>query len=140
MLKSTVFSAIALILFASVAVSGEMPKKSEKMSMEGMTTFEGTIVCSSCDLKATEGARSNCKEFGHTDALKTADGKYINFLPNKFSKELHAGAMYEGKKLKLSGNYFAAANLLDVQSIEVDGLKMTWCDKHEKMDGCMSGM
>jgi hypothetical protein len=73
---------------------------------------------------------------GHTHALKTTDGKYINFLPNEYSADLLKGEKYSKKKLAVHGIYYANANQLDVESFTVDGKKMGWCNHCSAMDGC----
>ncbi|MDH4157495.1 MAG: hypothetical protein OEW00_09510 [candidate division Zixibacteria bacterium] len=101
--------------------------------------FEGTLVCQACDLKNAEGARAECKTYGHTHALKTSDGHLINFLPNKYAADLMAGEKYHNQKVKVHGVYFANANQLDVETFEVDGKKMGWCEHCSAMDVCMAG-
>ncbi len=99
-------------------------------------TFDGTLVCLGCDLKKAEGARAACSAFGHTHALKTADGQYISLLENKFSKDLIAGEQYHNKPIQIHGIYYANANQLDVESFTVDKVQKGWCDGCKKMDHC----
>jgi len=101
-------------------------------------TMEGTLVCLGCTLKKTEGARAACTEFGHTHTLKTADGKFVNFLENKYADDLLKGEKYHNKEIKVSGIYHASANVFDVESFTVEGKKKTWCNHCKAMDGCMS--
>ena len=101
--------------------------------------FEGTLVCQACDLKKAENARAECKTYGHTHALKTSDGRHINFLPNKYAADLMGGKKWHNEKVKVHGVYFANANQLDVETYEVKDKKMGWCDHCSAMDGCMVG-
>ncbi|MDF1544445.1 MAG: hypothetical protein P1R58_05015 [bacterium] len=135
MFKKTVFMVAALMLL----VASVMAAPQQKQAKGEMTTFEGTMVCMSCDLKKAEGARSDCKAFGHSHALKTKDGKYINLLANQYSADLIKGEKYHDKPVKMSGMYFANANQLDVESFEADGKKKSWCNQCSAMDGCMAG-
>lgn len=99
-------------------------------------SFEGKLVCLGCDLKKTEGARAVCSVYGHKHALKTKDGRYLNFLENDFSKDLINGKKYHDKKIEITGIYHQTANMLDVETFTVDGKKMGWCDHCKAMDQC----
>ncbi len=135
MFKKTVLIVAAIMLFVASAMAG--PKQNH--AKNDKVTFEGTMVCMSCDLKKADGARSDCKAFGHSHALKTKEGKYINLLANQYSADLLNGEKYHNKAVKLSGVYFANANQLDVESFEADGKKKSWCGSCKSMDGCMAG-
>ena len=100
------------------------------------TTLTGTLVCTGCDLKKAEGARAACGTYGHTHALKTADGHYVNFLGNDYSADLIKGEKYHNKKITVHGVQYASANLMDVDSYEVDDKKIGWCNHCKAMDGC----
>ncbi len=121
-----------LILSAGTLTAGtDQPVHKEKHA-----TFSGTLVCLGCDLKKTEGANAMCSAYGHTYALKTADGRYINFLENKFSEGLISGKKYRGKTIAVEGTFFADADMLDVETFTVDGKKMGWCNHCKSMDNC----
>lgn len=99
-------------------------------------TWKGELVCLGCSLKAI-GAKSACSEFGCSHTLKTADGRYVAFLQNNFSKALLAGKDMHNKPIEITGTFFANANVLDVQSYAVDGGKeISWCDHCKGMDAC----
>jgi hypothetical protein len=149
MLKKISFLAFALIMLSSLNIMAGNDNTKDKMNMKTnavksnamkseMVTVEGTLVCPSCELKKTEGADAACKIYGHRFALKTKDGRYINFLENKYSEDLIKGDKYHGQDIKVHGNYYANANLLEVKSFEVNGKNLTWCDHHEAMDACMA--
>jgi len=100
------------------------------------TVIEGKLVCMACELKAGEGARAACGEYGHEYGLKTAAGKYLGFLENRYSKDLMAGEKYLDKTIVVHGHHHLAANLIDVESFEIDGKKISWCGQCRAMDGC----
>ena len=133
MTRKTMLLPTVLLLALAVAVSAGEPKAEAKGKSVEM---EGTLVCLGCDLKMEQGARAACKDFGHRHALKTADGRLISFLENKYSADLIKGGDYTGKTIKVKGTYYADANVIDVESFEVGGKKMTWCDHCKAMDNC----
>ena len=99
-------------------------------------TLTGTLTCSNCSLKAN-GANAECSEHGCLTALKTADGRYVTLMQNKFSKNLLANREMKNKPMEISGTYFANANMFDVKSYSVDGGQtMSWCGHCKGMDGC----
>ncbi len=117
---------------AMAAIAGEKAEgKAEHM------TFEGQMVCLGCDLKKADGARAECTEFGHAHALKTTDGKYISFLPNKYSKDLLQSEKYDTKTISVHGIYHADANVLDVETFTAVGKERAWCSGCKSMDACM---
>ncbi len=140
MRKVTLILSLFVLLAISVPVSacGTEDAQQIKASKVENATFEGTLVCMGCDLKKAEGVRSACKTSGHTYAIKTADGSYINLLENEYSADLIQGGNYSNKSIKAQGNYFAKANMLDVKSFTVDGKAKSWCGHCSKMDGCMA--
>jgi hypothetical protein len=99
-------------------------------------TMTGTLACSTCALKA-EGANAACSEHGCTTALRTADGRFVTLMPNKYSENLLANRKLSSKPIEITGTYFANANMLDVQSYSIDGGQpMSWCDHCKSMDAC----
>ncbi len=139
MIRKNLLLSLAVLLVSSVMLLGG-EQKADKMGKQA--DFEGTLVCLGCDLKQAEGAHAACTAYGHRHALKTEDGKYINFLENQYSEDLLKGEKYHNQKMKVSGVYYADANTLDVKSFQVDGKTMSWCDHCKAMDGCgaASGM
>ena len=131
--KTILLFTLAMFLVGGSLIAGE--KTAQKAAQ---SDFEGTLVCMGCDLKKSEGARAACTDFGHNHALKTADGKYIGLLENKYSADLIKGEKYHNQKMKLHGVYFANANQLDVESFEVDGKTKSWCGGCKSMDACMA--
>jgi len=100
------------------------------------STFDGKLVCLACTLKDEDGARAECRNFGHIHALRTSDGKFISFLENKFSEDLFKGEKYRDQEISASGVYYPEGNMLDVQSYIIDNVTFTWCPNHEIMDNC----
>ena len=102
-------------------------------------TLKGELACTSCSLKA-KGAQSACSEFGCSHALKTSDGRFINLMQNKFSKNLLGDKKNHNRPVEITGTFFANANMLDIQTYVIDGgKKMSWCDHCKGMDACMAG-
>ncbi len=131
-----VCSILLLIPIMAFAGDGHDHAKKNVENMSGqVTTVEGTLVCKSCSLKKEFGARAECKLNGCAHALKTADGRFIDFLDNKYAKDLK-GDKYAGKKIKITGTLFAKAHTMDVQKISLDGKVVSWCDNCATMDGC----
>ena len=133
MIRKALLLSVAVLLVTSAMVIGS-EQKAVKAGKEAV--FEGTLVCLGCDLKKAEGARAACSVYGHEYALKTEDGRYINFLENQYSEDLLKGKKYHNQKMKVSGVYYADANILDVKAFEVDGKTMAWCNHCKAMDGC----
>jgi len=141
---------IAVLILALVSVNvladgyndkmGKAEKMADKMTQKSAehVTLEGKIVCMSCDLKKTEGASAACSVYGHQHALKTTDGKYVNFLENKHSEDLFKGEKYQNKNMKIHGIHYANANMLEVETFQVGDKTMSWCGHCSKMDACMA--
>ncbi len=131
MYKKTALLIVLVFLFSVIPVTA-----GDKTSSGKQAEFEGTLVCLGCSLKSDDGARAACSTFGHKHALKTAEGKYVNFLENQYSADLMAGKKYHNAEVKVQGVYFANANLLDVETFEVGGKQKGWCGGCKSMDGC----
>ena len=132
--KISLLALIAVFSLAGALTAGD--QEATKANTGEHITVSGTLTCTACDLKKTEGARAECKSFGHTHALKTTDGKHIAFLENRFAADLIKGEKYQDKKVEIHGVYFANANVLDVEAFSVDDKKMSWCEHCSAMDAC----
>lgn len=132
-----VICSVLLLLPVMVLAGAEQNHGNQDIDkMNGKTTtLEGTLVCKNCSLKKEFGARSECKINGCQQALKTSDGRFIDFLDNKYAQDLK-GKKYSGKKIKVTGTLFAHANTMDVQSITTSGKTVSWCNHCSAMDGC----
>ncbi len=131
---TTVVAALLLVIAGSSFINAGNVTKTVETGRKA--TFTGKLVCLGCDLKMTEGAHAECKTYGHRHALKTSDGKYINFLENKYSEVLLNGDEYGNKTVTVEGTYYANADMLDVHSFTVDGKQKGWCGSCKKMDSC----
>lgn len=128
-----------IIIVVSMVLGALTISNIEQAQAEGKhSTFKGRLVCLACTLKDEDGARAECRNFGHTHALRTSDGKFISFLENKYSEELFKGEKYRDKEISASGVYYPEGNMLDVQSYTIDNIAYTWCPNHEIMDNCNS--
>ncbi|UCC44253.1 MAG: hypothetical protein JSU65_14275 [Candidatus Zixiibacteriota bacterium] len=141
MFRIPVLLAVAILAGLAVgAVAGEGHDRSEVAKSSAKAehvTLQGTLECLGCDLKSQGNARAACSIYGHKHALKTEDGRYINFLENKYSEALLKGEKLHGKKLEVHGVYFANANLMDVEAYESeDNRKISWCSHCNRMDAC----
>ena len=141
-MKGTSITAVlAIVLIIAVAIfAGNTGDKGQKDAQQQAIkaqhkTVTGTMVCMGCELKHGEGARAACADFGHQHAIKTEDGKYISLLENKYSKEL-MGEKHHNKAVTVHGVLYPRANILDVESFQVDGHKKSWCEGHKNMDAC----
>ena len=136
---SGLLAIIMLVGLVVGALAGDVhdPSETAKSSTKAeLVTLKGTLECLGCDLKS-QAARASCSVYGHKHALKTEDGRYINFLENKYSDALIKGEKMHGKKLEVHGTYFANANLLDVEAYESeDNRKISWCSHCKAMDAC----
>ena len=147
MFKKIALLSFALIMLFSLSVTADHHNTKDKMKAKMNTmktvkaehaTVEGTLVCLGCDLKKAEGANAACKVYGHKHALKTKDGRYINFLENQHSEDLVKGEKYHNKEMTVHGIHYANANLLEVENFMVGDKKMTWCGHCSVMDACMA--
>ena len=78
----------------------------------------GQLVCLSCKLQQEEGAKADCKTYGHKYGLWTAEGDLWTLIPNENSKKLISGK-YVGKKVELTGKKYIQAHYLEVESIKL---------------------
>jgi len=121
----------------SVVFGALITSNIDQVQAEGEhSTFKGKLVCLACTLKDEDGARAECRNFGHTHALRTSDGKFISFLENKYSEDLFKGEKYRDIEISASGVYYPEGNMLDVQSYTIDNITYSWCPNHEIMDSC----
>jgi hypothetical protein len=134
--KSIVVLALIIFTTSTALIAGEKGTATVASGKAEHVTLKGTLVCLGCDLKKTEGPHAACSVYGHRHALKTADGKYIAFLDNKFSEDLIKGEKYHNKKIEVDGIYYPEANVLDVETFTVDGKKKGWCNMCKQMDSC----
>ena len=134
MKQNTLQAAFLAVIFLTVfAFSGAIADKNPEMK-----TVDGSLICSSCLLKAECGAKAMCSEYGCDAALKTADGKIWHILKNDRSDNLVRKHDHMGENIKLTGYFHNNSQTIDLTSYEIDGKKMSWCEGHSKMDACMA--
>ena len=85
---------------------------------EGYETIQGKVICLGCTLKSEKGAKAQCSLYGHTNAIRTVDGKIWSILENDQSTDLVKNHDYAGKDVEISGKKF-----VDAQTIEVGSFK-----------------
>ena len=76
--------------------------------------------------------------YGRTFALETYDGRIYYFVRNDRSKSLISNEDYIGKEVVIQGYKLKVQKMgfpsyVDVVSYEVDGKKMSWCEKCNSM-------
>lgn len=118
--KPLVASVLTLcaLTFASLSLplaSASFAAQEAKQEAPKAVTLKGTLSCIGCDLKKAHGAGAQCSVYGHTHALKTADGKYYTFLQNKKSEPLIKGETLHGKMVEVNGTLFPGTQILEVK-------------------------
>ncbi len=127
--KTAFFLTLALAIIAASASADNRTDVKVK-------TISGTLTCLACDLKGYEGINSQCEALGHHHCVRKANGDYVNFLQNDHSEALIAGGGRHNTEIKVTGIYHNQSHTIDVESYEIDGIKTTWCDAHNRMDMC----
>ena len=77
-------------------------------------------------------------DYGRTFALETYDGRIYYFVKNDRSSNLISNEAYIGKEVVIQGyklkvHKMGLPSYIDVVSYEVDGKKMSWCEKCNAM-------
>jgi hypothetical protein len=75
------------------------------------------LVCITCKLQQEDGAKSDCKTFGHKYGIWSAEGNLWTLIPNNQSKKLLT-EKYLGKKVEIVGKKYANARYIEVESIK----------------------
>ena len=88
-------------------------------AQESLETINGEIICLGCTLKKEQGAKAQCSVYGHTNGLKTSDGKIWTFLENDSSTKLVNDHSLAGKKAEIKGKIYENANYIEVESYKV---------------------
>lgn len=95
-----------------------MVKTGEPQQKSGPETITGELVCIPCTLQQEEGAKPECKTYGHKYGLKTENGKLWSLVMNKQSKKLFSGK-YTGKKVEIIGQKFEEAQYIEVKEVKM---------------------
>ncbi|MGH2568097.1 MAG: hypothetical protein ACRDGA_07125 [Bacteroidota bacterium] len=109
-------------------ISASYAQSSSESKQETTLTIVGTLNCSSCDLKAEQGAASQCAIYGCQFSFKTEkvsdavrkrvqeyEGKTYHILRNDRSKEL-AHNEHKKHKYEISGKIYDEERVLEVVS------------------------
>ncbi|MCP4725869.1 MAG: hypothetical protein GY863_12570, partial [bacterium] len=71
--------------------------------------------CVGCYLKNKYGALHDCKLHGHELGILTSDGTIWKFTDTELSDLVCGDMKLEGKTIKLDGNVFYSAHLIDIK-------------------------
>lgn len=75
------------------------------------------MVCITCKLQQEDGAKSDCKTYGHKFGIWSAEGNLWTLIPNTQSKKLLTDN-YLGKKIEIIGKKYPSARYIEVESIK----------------------
>ncbi len=120
MLKN--IAVVAVLVMSLVQVSWAGGWNSDKGL--GKTTLKGQLVCVGCSLKKLDGANAQCNLFAHhAIGFKSADGTYWSIIDNAIGHDvIRAHELVEGKKGTISGYIYPIANMVEIDTIEIDGI------------------
>lgn len=91
----------------------------QEETKEKYETIQGKAVCFGCTLKKEKGAKAQCSIYGHTNAIRTKDGKIWSILENDKSTELINNHGYAGKDIEIKGKKIKEAQTIEVESFKV---------------------
>jgi len=126
-LSISLFIALVALSVSFAAIAGEKTKASTTQ------TVSGKLVCIGCSLNHSDGAQAQCNDYGHKGALQTSNGALWSFLENDRSQRLRTDKTLLGKEVKVTSHLIEKAKTIDVDSYEVNGKKMMWCEKCKSM-------
>ncbi|MFB3896033.1 MAG: heavy metal-binding domain-containing protein [bacterium] len=75
------------------------------------------MVCITCKLQEEDGAKSDCKTYGHKYGFWTAEGNLWTLIPNNQSKKLMT-EKYLGQKIEIVGKKYSHVRYIEVESIK----------------------
>lgn len=113
---------VAVLVMSLVQVSWAGGWKNDKGL--GKTTLKGQLVCIGCSLKKLDGANAQCNLFAHhAIGFKSADGTYWSIIDNAIGHDvIRAHELVEGKEGTISGWIYPIANMVEIDTIEIDGI------------------
>lgn len=91
----------------------------QEETKEKHETIQGKVICLGCTLKKEKGAKAQCSIYGHTNAIRTKDGKIWSILENDKSTELINSHDYAGKSIEIKGRKIKEAQTIEVESFKV---------------------
>jgi len=126
-MKTIYFSIIICCAFAinSIAQTNTTP---------AVLTIEGNLICSSCAIKKTQGAKAQCSIHGHqltfvtqkvsdsnNNELKQYKEQVFTILLNDSSKDL-VDEKNLGKKITIKGKIYDSDNMIEVETFNSTNL------------------
>jgi hypothetical protein len=87
------------------------------LPQQSTDTVLGQLVCITCKLQQEDGAKSDCKTYGHKYGIWSAEGNLWTLIPNNQSKKLLTDK-YLGKKVEIVGKKYTNARYIEVESIK----------------------
>lgn len=94
-------------------------KEAQAQETGEIETIQGKVICFGCTLKKEKGAKAQCSIYGHTNAIRTKDGKIWSILENDKSTELINNHDYAGKDIEIKGKKIKEAQTIEVESFKV---------------------
>ncbi len=89
-----------------------------------VSTMKGELVCIGCALHSNTGSNSQCGIYtSHTIGLKMGDGSLWQFMNNQTGHDvIYSHNLLEGKKSTVTGFMYPIAHMIEIVSIDVDGV------------------
>lgn len=117
------FVVVMMLIIPSVTFAGEFDKS------KGMdkVTLEGEFLCIGCNLKKMSGANAQCSLYAqHTIGFRTADGVMWSIIDNEKGHDIIRAhtVLEKGVKGRIIGWIYPAANMIEIDSVEVNGVSM----------------
>jgi rubrerythrin len=116
------------VLVLAVVEPGSTPTPELK---EGQVEVSGIVVCTSCDLKKSEGAKSQCSTYGCNYAIKIKkamdqegklvedeSGKLYHILANDNSTDL-LQKKYKGKDVIIVGELYTEERVIEIEFVKL---------------------
>lgn len=104
---------------ATCGVCGEGGGVAEAAVVDEQETFQAEVICLGCMLKKEQGGKAQCSDYGHSNALRTNDGKIWTILENDISTELIHSDDYTGEKVEITGRKFIDTQVVEIESFKV---------------------
>lgn len=113
-----VISSFILLPHLSLAGGWDTKKGLDKI------TLDVDLVCLGCSLKGMSGANAQCNLFTlHDIGIKLGDGTLWSIVNNQKGHDIiRAHDLVGGKKAKVTGWLYPAANHIEIDSIDVQGV------------------
>jgi hypothetical protein len=132
---------IMVLVMASISFAGGWDKS------KGLdkVTVEGEFICIGCNLKKLSGANAQCSLYAqHAIGFRTRDGVMWNIVENEKGHDIIRAhtVLEKGVKGKITGWLYPIANMIEIDSVEVDGIgikeiqKAAW-EEDQKIAGIL---